>query len=108
MDGIQFDFKKEWEKTKKQLMKFSQEAINIAKKGEQEILDFSKKGKLFIDSKAISLKKDSLYRQIGEAYVKLRDPSKPTVRLKKLVEEVKKIDKEERSLKKQLRVRGNK
>ena len=105
MASTQFDFKKEWEKTKKQLMKFSQEAANIAKKGEQEILEFSRKGKLFIDSKAISLKKDTLYKQIGEAYVRLKDPLKPTAKLKRLVDEVKKIDKEERSLKKQLKSR---
>ena len=31
-----FDYKKEWEKTKKQLIKFGKEASVLAKKGEEE------------------------------------------------------------------------
>jgi len=45
----QYDFKKEWEKTRAQLVKFSKEAVNVAKKGEKELVAFSRKSKLQID-----------------------------------------------------------
>jgi len=93
------DFKREWEKTKKQLVQFSKEAAVLAKKGEDEIVKFSKKGKLQLDSTAIGLKMERMYYLIGKEYAKLKSPSNPTVKLKKLVDQIRKLEKEKSSLK---------
>jgi len=57
----QYDFKKEWEKTRDQLTKFSKEAVAVAKKGEKELVKFSRQSKLHVDATSISLKK--VYRK---------------------------------------------
>ena len=35
---MQYDFKSDWPKVKKQLMQFSQEALTLAKQGEKELV----------------------------------------------------------------------
>jgi len=99
----QFDFKKEWEKTKDQLIKISKEAAIIAKKGEEELVKFSQKGKMRMDATAAGLKKEQLYYLIGKEYVKVKEPGKQSAQLKKLVEEMGKIEKEQRLLQKKLK-----
>ena len=94
----QYDFKKEWEKTKVQLHKFSKEAARMAKKGEDELVKFSKKGKLHIDSTAVSLKKEHLYYLIGKEYSKIKDPGEQSPSMKKLIGELHKVEKEQRSV----------
>lgn len=98
----QFDYKKEWEKTKRQLAKFSKEATEIAKKGEKELVKFSKKGKLHVDSTSVSLKKEHLYYLIGKEYCGLKNPEVPSAKLKKYLAEVKKADREQKQLKKKI------
>jgi len=98
-----YDFKKEWEKTKKQLVKFGKEASEVAKKGEKELLEFSRKGKLHVDSTAITLKKEHLYYQIGKEYVKIKDPGLQPAKLKKLMGELQKADRQQRQLKSKLK-----
>lgn len=97
------DFKKEWEKTKKQLIKFGKEATEIAQKGEKEIVEFSRKSKIQIDSTALQLKKEKLYYLIGKEYVKSKDSETPSTKLNKLVADLKKAEKSQNSLKSKLK-----
>jgi len=61
-----YDFKGEWEKTRVQLAKFSKEAAKVAKRGEEELIKFSRQGKLHVDSTAMSLRREKLYYLIGK------------------------------------------
>ena len=90
-----FDFKKEWTKTKKQLVELSQKAAVLAKKGEEEVVEFSKKSMLHIDSTATGVKMERLYYLIGKEYVKAEESQK----LKDLVAQVHKLEEEQKSLK---------
>ncbi len=93
------DFKKEWEKTRKQLTQFGREAVKIAQKGEKEFVKLSRVGKLHMDSAAIGLKKEQLFYLIGKEYVKANAPEKPTPQLDKFLNELKKADKEQEGIK---------
>ena len=99
----QYNFKKEWESTKKQLVKFSKEAMDVVKKGEKEIVKFSKKTKLQIDTTAINLKKEKLYYLIGKEYVKKGNSSKQSVKMKKLIDELKSAQKDVKDIKGKLK-----
>ena len=100
----QFDLKKEWEKTKIQLQKFSQEAAVLAKKGEKELIEFSRKGKLHLDSTAIGLKIEHLYYMIGKEYVKnCRSPESSSSQLDKLIKEITKLEKDHKLLQGKMR-----
>jgi len=101
----QYDFKKEWEKTRDQLAKFSKEAVKVAKKGEKELVSFSKKSKLHIDATAISLKKEHLYYLIGKEYIKEGAPAEPMAKLAKLIAEIKKADKDQQVLNRKLKAK---
>ena len=98
-----FDLKKEWEKTKKQLIKFSKEAAVVAKKGEQELIKFSKKSKLQLDSTAYNLKKEKLYYLVGKEYVKAIKTGKQTAQLKKYLDELNKINKDQKIIKSKIK-----
>lgn len=100
----QYDFKKEWEQTRNQLAKFSKEAVEIAKKGEKELVKFSRKSKLHIDATAISLKKEHLYYLIGKEYSQAEAPERSTPKLTKLMAELNKADEEQLALKRKLKV----
>jgi len=100
------DFKKEWEKTKKELTRFSKEAVKLAKMGEDEIIKFSHKGKLHLDSTAIGLKMERLYYFVGKEYTKLKSPTRPSAKLRKLIEQIKNLEKEQRSLKGKIKKTG--
>lgn len=100
-----YDFKKEWERTKKQLLQLGQEARSLARKSESEIVKFSKKGKLHLDVTATNLKLEKLYYLIGKEYVKLKDDAKPTAKLSKLIEEVKNLNKEQKVLNRKLKIK---
>lgn len=99
---MRYDFKKEWEKTRDQLAKFSKEAVEIAKKKEKELVEFSRKSKLHVDSTAISLKKEHLYYLIGKEYANAKVSAQPTPKLTKLMNELKKADKEQRVLRRKI------
>lgn len=96
------DFTKEWEATKKQLVKFGKEATAMAKKGEKELLRFSQQGKIQIDATATNLKMEKLYYSIGKEYVNAQTPSTPTAKLKKLIDDLSKLEKQQRALKRKL------
>jgi len=94
-----FDFSKEWEKTKQKLEVLSKEAVVLAKKGEEELVKFSKKGKLRLDSAAIGLKIEQLYYLIGKEYVKTKNSEKTSAALQSLVSQIIKLENEQRALK---------
>lgn len=106
--GQSFNFKKELEKTKKQLLKFSQEAIDVAIKGEKELIKLSKQGKLHVDTTAIGLKKEKLYYLIGKEYVKAKAPQTPNARLKGYLNDLKMLNRQQRSLKTKMKKSNNK
>jgi len=57
-----------------------------------------------VDSTAISLKKEHLYYLIGKEYVKQENPAQPAPKLTKLINELKKADKEQQVLKRKLKM----
>lgn len=103
MTNEQKDFKKEWPKIKKQLLDFSQQAVQMAKKGEKEFVRLSHRGKLHINSTALTLKKEHLYHLIGQEYIRAKCPAEPTAKLKQLIEEMQSIDKEQKTLDRQIK-----
>src|SRR3989338_1713925 len=90
------DFKKDWEKARQQLNQFSKDALVLAKKGEKEFIKFSHRGKLRLDSTAIDLKREQLYYLIGKEYVKAQTPAQPTSAMTKWLEELERIDKQQK------------
>jgi predicted hydrocarbon binding protein len=103
-----YDFKKEWPNIKKKLVSMSQEAIVLAKKGEEELVKFSQKSKLHIDATSLNLKKEKLFYQIGKEYVKAKCPAAKTAKLTKFMEELAQIEKEERVLRRRINAAGKK
>src|SRR3989338_10960413 len=97
------DFKKDWDKMKQQLNQFSKEAMVLAKKGEKEFVRFSHRGKLRLSSTAIDLKREQLYYLIGKEYVKAQAPAQPTTAMAKLLDEIERIDKEQKALRSELK-----
>ena len=96
------DFKNDWEKAKQYLVKFSKEAQKIAVKSEKEVVKFSKKGMLQLDSTTIGIKREKIYYQIGKAYAGLEDFSKPSARLLKLMNDLGALNKKQAGIKKKL------
>ena len=104
--GTQFDFKKEIEKAKKQLIALSKDAAKIAQEGQKELVKLSNTTKLHYESTAAALHKEKLYYLIGKEYVKLKDSSKGSAVLKKLVDELKQVDKEQRAVRSKLKTKS--
>lgn len=98
-----YDVRTEWEKTKQQLVKFGKEASELVKKGEVELIKFTKQSKIQIDATAASLRKEKLYYQIGKEYIKLKDVTTPSSQLKKLVDEYKSVEQEQKTLQTKLK-----
>ena len=99
----QYHLKDEFEKTKNQLNKFSQEISKMAKKGEEEFVKLSRRSKLHIDSTTLTLKKEHLYYLIGREYSKLKDKGQPSDALKEFLAELEATDKEQKALQKKLK-----
>src|SRR3989338_2610164 len=97
------DFQKEWPKIKKQLLDFSRQAGQVVKKGEKEFVRLSHRGKLHLDATALGLKKEHLYHLIGQEYVRAKYSSTPTPKLKQLIAEFETIEKEKKSLGRQIK-----
>jgi len=94
-----FDFKKEWEKTKVQLDKLGKQAVVLAKKGEDELVKISKQGKLHLDATALGLKIEKQYYSIGKEYVLSKNASKPSTKLDAMINEIADLEKELNALK---------
>ncbi len=92
------DFKQDWTKIKENLLDFSQQALDMAKKGEEQLIKFSQKGRLHLNSAALKLKKEHLYHLIGQEYIRAKCPAAPTPKLKRLIDELNKIDQERKIL----------
>jgi len=100
----QYDFKKEWMKTREQLSKLSKEAFAVVKKGEKELVELSRKGKIHVDTTALTLKKEHLYYMIGKEYATIQGTDKSTAKLTKLVSELKKANSQQLVLKRRLKI----
>ena len=98
-----YNLREEFEKTKTQLNKFSQQISKMAKKGEAEFVKLSRRSKLHMDSTTLTLKKEHLYYLIGREYSKLKDKSIPSAALKEFLSELESTDKEQRALQKKLK-----
>ena len=68
---VQTETKKILEQTKKNLVKFSQETLKLAKKAEKEVVRVSRIGKFHLDILGIKRKKEILCQQIGEKIVQM-------------------------------------
>ncbi len=101
---VPYDFKKEWPKTKKKLLEISQEALDLAKKGEERLLQLSQEGKLRLDAATLTLKKEKLFYLIGKEYVQAKCPSEKTAKIEKLLKELEQVEKQQKVLKAKLKV----
>ena len=99
---MQYDFRNDWPKIKKQLMEFSQEALTLAKEGEKKLVKYSRTGKLHIDSTALALKREHLCHLIGKEYINAKCPGPRTPELDKLIRELAGVEKDINALKKKL------
>ncbi|MEW5895092.1 MAG: hypothetical protein AB1650_04985 [Candidatus Omnitrophota bacterium] len=105
MPEEKYDFKQEWPQIKKKLIKMSQEAMVLAKKGETELVKFSQKSKLHLDAASLNLKKEKLFYQIGKEYVKSKGAEK-SMKMKTFLAEMDEVEKEERLLKRKIKSSG--
>lgn len=96
------DLHKNWEQIRKQLMHFSEEAMDLAKRGEKEIVRLSKEGRLRFDATTLNMKKEQLCYLIGKEYVKAKYPAQPTAKIKELIEEYREISKKQGQLKRKM------
>jgi len=97
-----YDFKKEWEKTRSQLAKISKEAVKVAKKGEKELVKFSRQSKLHMDATTLGLRREKLYYEIGKEYAHAKDPQAVSSKLAKLLTELRKTNKRQSALKRKI------
>ena len=100
----QHDFKSEWQKRRDQLSQLSKEALQVAKRGEKELFELSRKTKIHVDSTALSLKKERLYYLIGKEYAAVQGTNKSTAKLIKFVDELNKANKQQLVLKRRLKM----
>ena len=102
------EFKKEWPKIKKQLLQVSEQAVDLVKKGEKEVVQLSKRGKLQVDLTSLGLKKEHLYYQIGKELVKTKHLGSHTATLTDLIEDLKDVEKQEKALRKRIKTESGK
>jgi len=88
---------------KKQFVKFSGEAVVLAKKGEKEFIRLSKEGKLRVDSATVGVKREHLLYLIGKEYVRLGCLGSKSAKLKKFINELEVLKKKESVLKRTLK-----
>lgn len=98
----QNELKNEWKKRREQLSKLSKEALLVAKRGEKELIELSRKTRIHVDSTALTLKKEHLYYLIGKEYADIQGTNKSTAKLTKLVGELTKANKLQLALKRRL------
>ena len=91
---IQYDFKKDWPRIKKQLTELSDEARVLVQKGEKELVKLTAESKRHLDATALHLKKEHLYHLIGKEYLKSGCPAEQSTLMKQLVAEFQKIEKD--------------
>jgi len=101
-----YDFKKDWPKIKKDLARLSQEALTLAKKGEEQLVKLSHKGKLQLDAAALGLKKEHLYHLVGKEYFKSKCACPKSPKMQQLLNDLHSIDKEQKELKKKIKTKA--
>ncbi len=101
-----YDFKKEWPKIQKELRRMSDEALKVVKKGEKELVKFSKVSRVHVDSAALRLKQEHLFHLLGREYVKAKFPGTHSPKMKKLIGEYSKLEKELTVLRQELKAKG--
>ncbi len=92
----QFDL----EKARQQWKKFSKEAVEWAKKSEEDIMKLSSRGKLHVDATTTGLRLEHLCYLIGKEYVS--HSGKRTSKMTQLLGQYKKLIQEQKSLKSKL------
>ena len=92
-------FEQDWVKAKEQLLQFSHEAMQFAKKGEEEVRRLSHISRIHFDLTALELKRERLVYMIGKEYIRLKEPSEPSAALRNLVNDYKTLLKEQKVLK---------
>ncbi len=103
--NMQKELEKLWPKTKKQLDRVAKDAMVLAKKSEKQLIELSEKGKIQFELTMLQVKKEQLFYKIGKAVAKNLKRMKKTVTLAKLDKELKSINSQISSCKKDL---GNK
>jgi vacuolar-type H+-ATPase subunit H len=94
-EKTKIDFNKIWQETKEQLVQLSKDTTDFLKRGEEEISKVSGQAKKNFENMVLKLKKEQLFYFVGkEAYKLLKNKRVPKASLKKLIEEVKNIDKQ--------------
>ena len=91
---LQKEFKRVWSKTKKQLLKISDDAIRLAKKGEKELIKLSEKGRIQLEITLLNFKKEQLFYKIGKVAAKQAKVFKQNKKLEKLYKEFLKINRQ--------------
>ncbi len=99
---IQQEIKKNWPKAKKELEKLGKEALIAAEEGKKQFVRFSKQSKLRLDITSLELKKEHLYYLIGKEFVKENCPGTYGDKLKKFIDDLKQVNREQGQLKKLL------
>jgi hypothetical protein len=97
------DLGKEWARIKGQLLDYSQQALAMAHKGEEQLVKFSRQGILHLDATALRLRKEELCHRIGQEYMRAKCPAVPTPKLKRLIDEFNKMETERKALAKKLK-----
>ena len=90
----QLDFQKAWDETKKEAARLSKDISLWAKKGEKELVKLSGQAKIGFDIMGLKVKKEQLLHSLGRGYYETQIGKKMNVSLKKMVDEVKAIDKQ--------------
>lgn len=90
----QLDFQMAWEETKKEAARLSKDISRWAKKGEKELVKLSGQAKIGFDMMGLKVKKEQLLHSLGRGYYETQTGKKANVNLKKMVDEVKTIDKQ--------------
>lgn len=70
---IQKEVAKIWQEAKENLKKLGQKTMQLAQRGEKEVVRASKIGKLQLDIVSLNLKKENIFRQAGKKAYEMKD-----------------------------------
>jgi hypothetical protein len=74
---IQKEVAKIWQEAKDNLKDLGKKTLNLAQKGEKEVVRASKVGKLQLDIVSLNLKKENAFRQAGKKAYEMHSKKKP-------------------------------
>ena len=90
----QVDFQKVWEDAKEEALRLSKDIGLWVKKGEKEIVKLSGQAKVNYEIMRLKVNKEQLLHSIGKGYYASQIGKKTSIKLDKLVDNIKKIDKQ--------------